>query len=127
MTFRNLALLRIRAVRQIRAQQRRMSNYAFLFPGQGSQAVGMTSKIDNSPDISEIFQTAEHVLGYDLRSLCLQGPQDVLDQTVHCQPAVVVASLAVLEDLKSVHPQVTTPTSHAFFAYALRTRVLSVF
>jgi [acyl-carrier-protein] S-malonyltransferase len=75
----------------------------------------MTSKIDNptAPAISDIFQTAERVLGYDLRSLCLQGPQEVLNQTVHCQPAVVVASLAALEDLKNVHPQVTTPSSHA--------------
>ena len=75
----------------------------------------MTSKIANppAPAVSEIFQTAERVLGYDLRSLCLEGPQNVLDQTVHCQPAVVVASLAALEDLKNVHPQVTTPTNHA--------------
>ena len=115
MTFRNLALLRLRAVQQIRVrvQRRKMSNYAFLFPGQGSQAVGMTSEIEDSPAVSEIFQTGERVLGYDLRSLCLQGPQDVLDQTVHCQPAVVVASLAALEDLKIAHPPVTTPTNYA--------------
>lgn len=100
---------------QIRARRRKMSNYALLFPGQGSQTVGMTSKIANppAPAVSEIFQTAERVLGYDLRSLCLEGPQNVLNQTVHCQPAVVVASLAALEDLKNVHPQVTTPTNHA--------------
>lgn len=114
-SWRNLGLLSLRAaVQQIRVQRRKMSsNYAFLFPGQGSQIVGMTSKIENSPAVSEVFQTAERVLGYDLRSLCLQGPQDVLDQTVHCQPAVVVASLAALEDLKNVRPQVTTPTIHA--------------
>ena len=90
-----------------------MSSYAFLFPGQGSQTVGMTKEIANSPAVNEIFRTADRVLGYDLRSLCLQGPKHVLDQTVHCQPAVVVASLAALENLKSVHPPVTTPIDHA--------------
>ena len=73
----------------------------------------MTKKITASPAVGEIFQTAERVLGYDLRSLCLQGPKYVLDETVHCQPAVVVASLAALEELKRAQPQVTTPTSHA--------------
>ena len=111
MTSRNLALLKLRAVQQLRVQRRKMSNYAFLFPGQGSQAVGMTSEIEDSPAVGEIFHTAERVLDYDLRSICLQGPRDVLDQTVHCQPAVVVASLAALEDLKIAHPPVTTPTT----------------
>ena len=89
-----------------------MSSYAFLFPGQGTQVVGMTKKFADIPSVAEMFRTAESVLGYDLKSLCLQGPQSVLDQTVHCQPAVVVASLAALESLKQTQPQVTTPTNH---------------
>ena len=103
--------------RLLRLQRRTMSSYAFLFPGQGSQAVGMTKKFVDIPSVNEIFRTAERVLGYDLQSLCLRGPQDVIDQTVNCQPAVVVASLAALEALKRDQPQVrawshplTTPT-----------------
>ena len=90
-----------------------MSTYAFLFPGQGSQVVGMTKKLCDIPSVADIFATAERVLGYDLKTLCLRGPQAVLDQTVHCQPAVVVASLAALEALKKSQPQVTPPTNHA--------------
>ncbi len=52
------------------------------------------------PGVLKIFQTAEKVLGYDLRPLFLRGPQEKLDETVHCQPAVVVASLSALEAYK---------------------------
>ena len=90
-----------------------MSSYAFLFPGQGSQVVGMTKKFRDVPSVARIFATAERVLGYDLKALCLRGPQEVLDQTVHCQPAVVVASLAALESLKETQPKVTPPTNPA--------------
>lgn len=83
-----------------------MSSYAFLFPGQGSQFVGMTKKFVDIPSVNQMFRTAERVLGYDLQSLCLRGPKDVMDQTVYCQPAVVVASLAALESLKRDQPQV---------------------
>ena len=93
MTLGNQALLRLRLQAVSLIHRRKMSDYAFLFPGQGSQAVGMTKKIAASPAVDEIFMTAERILGYDLRSLCLQGPKDLLDHTVYCQPAVVVASL----------------------------------
>ena len=76
-----------------------ISTYCLLFPGQGSQHVGMGKELISSeayPAVTELFQVAEEVLGYDLRPLFLQGPQARLDETVHCQPAVVVASLAAL-------------------------------
>jgi len=76
-----------------------MAATQFLFPGQGSQHVGMTEKIAGLPAVQRIFSTAERVLGYDLQPLCLSGPQSTLDETVHCQPAVVVASLAAVESL----------------------------
>lgn len=56
------------------------------------------------PGVAELFQVAERVLGYDLRPLFLRGPQARLDETVHCQPAVVVASLAAL---KAAQPEVS--------------------
>ena len=87
---------------------RRNTTTAYLFPGQGSQVVGMTRKlVAELPEaIGPIFQTAERILGYNLYSLCLHGPQNLLDETVHCQPAVVVASLAAVEYLKHKNPNV---------------------
>lgn len=73
----------------------------------------MAKKFVDIPSVKKIFLTAERVLGYDLQSLCLRGPRDVLDQTVYCQPAVVVASLVALESLKRDQPQVRgPPTNH---------------
>lgn len=83
-----------------------MATYAFLFPGQGSQYVGMTEKVTSLPKVREIFDTAERVLGYDLRSVCLRGPQSALDETVHSQPAVMVASLAAVEGARQQRPEV---------------------
>lgn len=94
--------------RLLSSSVRRNASTTFLFPGQGSQLVGMTGKpLAETPEaIDPIYQTAERVLGYDLRALCLQGPQKSLDETIHCQPAVVVASLAALEYLKLKEPHV---------------------
>lgn len=76
-----------------------MSSYCLLFPGQGSQYVGMTCKLTQTPQAKAVYQTAHSVLGYDLQALCLKGPQEQLNQTVHCQPAVVVGSLIALQQL----------------------------
>ena len=67
-----------------------------LFPGQGTQYVGMTSKIQTNPAVQSLFKRANDILGYDLRSLCLKGPEDKLRKTKYCQPAVVVCSLAAV-------------------------------
>ncbi|XP_050500956.1 probable malonyl-CoA-acyl carrier protein transacylase, mitochondrial [Diabrotica virgifera virgifera] len=52
----------------------------------------------------DLFELANYILGYDLLKLCLQGPKDKLDQTKYCQPAVMVASLAAIEQLKEERP-----------------------
>lgn len=68
---------------------------AFVFPGQGSQYVGMFSDlVDNFPAASEVFAEASAKLGYDLLSLCINGPEEKLDQTEHTQPALLTASYA---------------------------------
>ena len=78
-----------------------MNGPKLLFPGQGSQYVGMTAKLQPlCPRAEEIFFIASSVLGYDLKHLCLNGPDEQLDNTVYCQPAVVVSSLVALEQLK---------------------------
>ncbi|XP_005379492.1 PREDICTED: malonyl-CoA-acyl carrier protein transacylase, mitochondrial isoform X2 [Chinchilla lanigera] len=77
-----------------------------LFPGQGSQVVGMGRGLLGFPRVRELYAAARHVLGYDLLELSLHGPQEDLDRTVHCQPAVFVASLAAVEKLNHLQPAV---------------------
>ncbi|KAK2892708.1 hypothetical protein Q8A67_012696 [Cirrhinus molitorella] len=75
-----------------------------LFPGQGSQFVGMGKGLLKYGNVKDMFAVAEKVLGYDLLSLCLNGPEKDLMKTVHCQPAVFVCSLAAVERLNHENP-----------------------
>ncbi|XP_021114494.1 malonyl-CoA-acyl carrier protein transacylase, mitochondrial isoform X3 [Heterocephalus glaber] len=77
-----------------------------LFPGQGSQVVGMGRGLLGFPRVRELYDAARCVLGYDLLELSLHGPQEDLDRTVHCQPAIFVASLAAVEKLHHLQPEV---------------------
>ncbi|XP_032117277.1 malonyl-CoA-acyl carrier protein transacylase, mitochondrial isoform X1 [Sapajus apella] len=90
------------------ATERRMSGQysVLLFPGQGSQVVGMGRGLLSYPRVRELYAAAHRVLGYDLLELSLQGPQEDLDRTVHCQPAIFVASLAAVEKLHHLQPSV---------------------
>lgn len=77
---------------------------AILFPGQGSQFVGMGTNVIDVPYVPEMFNIAKKVLGYDLLHLCLNGPIENLNQTQYCQPAVFVTSLAAVERLRVTRP-----------------------
>ncbi|CAH1778810.1 unnamed protein product [Owenia fusiformis] len=76
-----------------------------LFPGQGSQFVGMGQHLIHYPNVMEMFDVANEILGYDLLKVCLNGPKQELDKTIHCQPALFVTSLAAVEKLKDDHPE----------------------
>ncbi|HMD16925.1 MAG TPA: ACP S-malonyltransferase [Terriglobales bacterium] len=79
-----------------------LSQVAFLFPGQGSQAVGMGKELaDNYPVARRTFEEADEALGYRLSALCFDGPEEQLKLTEITQPAILTASVAawrVLQD-----------------------------
>lgn len=73
-----------------------MSKFAFVFPGQGSQVVGMLADMAAAcPIIEETFREASAALGYDLWALCQQGPAEELNKTWQTQPALLTASVAL--------------------------------
>eukprot|EP00908_Phaeocystis_cordata_P016976 Transcript_28293.p1 GENE.Transcript_28293~~Transcript_28293.p1 ORF type:complete len:471 (-),score=269.87 Transcript_28293:152-1564(-) len=77
---------------------------AVLFPGQGTQKVGMASKLLESSAVQGLFDLSTKILGYDMVGLCAQGPQEKLDTTLYSQPAVFVCSLAAMEKAKKEAP-----------------------
>jgi [acyl-carrier-protein] S-malonyltransferase len=80
---------------------RATSSVALVFPGQGSQFVGMGKDIhDASPAARAVFDQAEAALGLDIRRLCFEGPEDALNDTINAQPALLTTCIASLEALR---------------------------
>jgi [acyl-carrier-protein] S-malonyltransferase len=75
--------------------------FGFLFPGQGSQSVGMGKLLfESSPTIRALYKKATDILGYDVGALCFEGPSEQLNRTEYTQPALLVTSLAAFELVK---------------------------
>ena len=79
-----------------------MADTALIFPGQGSQDVGMGRDVAEAyPEARHLYQQADDILGFALSELCFQGPRELLDETANTQPALFVTSLALVEALKA--------------------------
>src|SRR5215813_2916087 len=82
-----------------------MPRLALLFPGQGSQFVGMGKRLlDESPAARATFEEADAVLGFALSRLCFEGPEEELKLTATTQPAILTHSVAAFRDLREHSP-----------------------
>ena len=86
-----------------------MGKIAFVFPGQGSQVVGMGKDLyENFPVAKAVFDAADEALGYSITELCFNGPEEELRKTFHTQPAILTVSVACQEVLreKGIQPEI---------------------
>ena len=83
-----------------------MKKFAMVFPGQGSQTVGMLAELSGDyPIVQETFKQASEVLGYDLWQLVQEGPAEELNKTWQTQPALLTASVAVYRVWQQKYPE----------------------
>ncbi|WP_299789169.1 ACP S-malonyltransferase [uncultured Shewanella sp.] len=97
-----------------------MENSAFIFPGQGSQAIGMLAELAAEHEIvAQTFSQASEVLGYDLWELVQQGPAETLNETDKTQPALLTASVAIWRAYEaSGKPMPTVLAGHSLGEYS---------
>jgi [acyl-carrier-protein] S-malonyltransferase len=93
-------------------------SFAFLFPGQGSQYVGMMDDVyASSPKAREIIERADDILGYRLSKVCFDGPANVLQQTENTQPAIFLHSYVLLELLRDIGIRPAAAAGHSLGEY----------
>ncbi|MGM8211789.1 ACP S-malonyltransferase [Virgibacillus sp. W0430] len=86
-----------------------MKRVAFMFPGQGSQTVGMTKDLYNTySEVNALYENANEILKKDITAIMFEGPEEQLTSTVNAQPALLLSSIAIYELLKNeVKPVMT--------------------
>jgi len=82
-----------------------------IFPGQGSQYVKMLDGVRELPAVKDMLEKAEKILGYDVLQLCQEGPEEKLEETRYCQPAMFITGLAAVEKLRQLEPENVTRAS----------------
>jgi len=92
-----------------------MTRIAFVFPGQGSQAVGMGRELGES---SPRWAEANTALGFDLRRLCFEGPEADLRLTANTQPAILTASIVALDALRAAGVRCEFVAGHSLGEYS---------
>ncbi|MEW4369192.1 ACP S-malonyltransferase [Paenibacillus kandeliae] len=96
-----------------------MGKIAFVFPGQGAQKAGMAKDVyDASPAAAQYFNKADDVLGFAISKLAFEGPEDELKQTANTQPALLTASITLLEALKERNIQPDYVAGHSLGEYS---------
>jgi [acyl-carrier-protein] S-malonyltransferase len=91
----------------------------FVFPGQGSQSVGMGRALwDAYPRLRRVYEEASSVLGYDVATLCFDGPAERLNLTEYTQPALLVSSVAALEALEPAGIRPAAVAGHSLGEYS---------
>lgn len=96
-----------------------MNITAALFPGQGSQSVGMGSSFHESSDITkEIFSRADKALGFKLSKICFEGPAEKLTQTEFAQPALLTASYCAFSEFSAKGKKVHVAAGHSLGEYS---------
>jgi [acyl-carrier-protein] S-malonyltransferase len=91
---------------------------AFIFPGQGSQYLGMAKEFsEHFAESKGVFDAASSMLGYDLLQLCLNGPVEKLNLTEYTQPAILTASIAMLQPLMRRGLEASAAAGHSLGEY----------
>ena len=87
---------------------------AFIFPGQGSQHVGMAQALCTQYDVARrTMEEANDVLGFDLAKLCFEGPEETLTDTINAQPALLATSIAISRALEEAAGSSLAPLADA--------------
>lgn len=92
---------------------------AFIFPGQGSQYVGMAKDVfEASSEVRDLYSVASEILEFDLPNICFAGPEDELKQTYITQPAIFVHSMAIFRFLEGKQTTPSAVAGHSLGEYS---------